>query len=160
MVEVGTGWSPALSGSADRDNTVDRRLAGIVYSANFVGAAVKDFTITRAGTYTLRVAVGDFMVPQDAHSLDISDTATPKLTLNLPERHRGGAVGRCDGVLRTAAAWPGSNVGVTVTFATTTLRIALGQQASRSGYSTLSHVSLEPTGAPVAASRGLLLGVG
>jgi hypothetical protein len=111
------GWESPGIDMRDRDSGVDRRLAG----ANFTSGG-DDFRVDlpATGDYDVRLAAGDttFAVQPE---FTVRDDTTTFITIS-------GSVS-ADNYLdaantsRTEAAWPGSNVAVTQTFASTILRL-------------------------------------
>jgi len=131
------GWE---SGGADiderdMDNGIDRRLAGCHISFNPTPQNYR-IDLPSAGDYTVRIAAGregyTFSV-----NVELFDGTT---SLGVLASGTGATFADATNVDRTAAAWPGSNVAVTRTFATTICRF---KNASASAAGALAHVYVE-----------------
>lgn len=146
------GWTASLSDPLrDRDNMVDPRLAGINQIPN---NTPKDFRIDlpAAGGYTVYIALGDAVIDQPtAQYLEIFDDTTSKLVINDTDGTLGGNFDDANGTNRTSAAWPTDNVGIGLSFATTTMYVTVGK-GSGSGNSTIAHIRVvqNTTGSAVA----------
>lgn len=137
------GWTAALAdGTRDRDNAVDIRLAGVNKTAN---TSPKSFRVDlpAAGNYTIYIALGDQGGDHTTghQYLQIRDNSDALATID----DAGGTVSAhfddATGVDRTTATWPGSNVGLDVTFATTTAIFVLGDGMT-AGDSTIAHIRI------------------
>ncbi len=119
------GYEDAGTDARDRTTSNDVRLAGTGYSAAGSAARLFRLDLPSAGNYDVRIAVGDPNFASSDYGRDfdvrIRDTTTEVLQVT-------GATGTgqfldATSVARSAAAWPGSNVAATLTFATTILRV-------------------------------------
>lgn len=145
-------WSADMTANArDRNSGIDRRLAGLVFQAN--NGTTRDFTITLpdgAGWYEIGLALGDATYAQSDIRCELFDNTTSFAVIA-----GGTAAGEfldATGVVRTSAAWPGSNALLTREMASDTLVLRLGK--SGTGSSTLAHVYTNKlSGPPSTASR-------
>ncbi len=144
------GWSVGNYGSDltdnDRDNTVDPRFAG----QNQVTGTVTDVfrvDLTAAGSYDIRFASGDTgfdFGPYGPSYIEVFDNVTSLFSRSFTgpaQDHYQDA----SGVDRTEAAWPGSNVASTQTFASTILNFKMSSAVS--GYTVIAHLFLSQAGA-------------
>lgn len=143
------GWTTSLSdGTRDRDNSVDRRLAGVNKTAN---TSQKDFKVDlpATGNYTICLALGDATndYTTGPQYVQILDNTTPLFTINDTGGTVGGHFDDATGVDRTSAAWPGSNACRVETFTTTTLILRLGD-GSGADQSSIAHLSITAGGTP------------
>lgn len=114
------GWETFNGGSTrDRSTTVDARLAGINYTASQQNDF--RFDLPAAGSYNIRIAAGD-MSSVNATLWSLLDGTTSLGTLTTGTNVTSGSFKDATDTVRTAAAWPGSNVAVAKTFATTICR--------------------------------------
>lgn len=137
------GWTSALGdGSRDRDSGIDVRLAGQnqVITPNAPRTFRVDLSAT--GSYTICVANGDATSTQSDQRLEFYDDST--LLFSIVDAGgssiAGGNFNDASGVERTAAAWPGSQVCVTHTFATTIFNMVAGSGSSENG--TIAHLRI------------------
>jgi hypothetical protein len=150
-----SGWTGA-SGNVDASAGLDRRLAGVVYKANDGSQATRVITLPAAGTYLVKVAVG-YTDPQVPQYLQIRDNTTPVLTISKPAGSGDHRWFNASGVELDEAAWVAgyATAGVSLTFATTTLRLAIGNPtASGAASSTIAHFSVETVGGAAAVLTG------
>jgi hypothetical protein len=135
-----------VDGTRDRDNTIDPRLAGMIYNAE-ASPAIYTIDLPAPGDYSISLALGDASNAQAGpQRLEIFDTATSLLLLS----GIGTGAGQfCDaaGNLWSAAAWPSSNVAVTKTFATTKFVMNIGGSSAATPIATLFVQSLAAGGA-------------
>lgn len=140
---VGYGISSGPDNYADRDNALDRRLAGIIYMTNGFGDLEFRADIGN-GTFNMRCAMGDAAGPHTDARLRFFDgaNATPILTIGP-----GGATDWVDAAgtnHATAAAWVSSNASVPLTITGGYVRVILGN--STGDYTALAHVSFVAAG--------------
>lgn len=128
------GWETPYGevGEADRNNTVDARLASIHYMPNN-GTTALSFRIDLPGpgNYNVRAALGDMNDPHVTSYAVYDDTTLILTMVNGASTTAGGYFFDASGVERTAAAWPASNVAVPLTFASSICRVK--QIANSSG---------------------------
>src|SRR5262245_61944068 len=143
------GWVvDNTANSRDRDNTNDRRLAGI----NFTNSGGRYFQIDlpAAGTYQVYAAAGDAGSGGNGALWDFCDTnaVLASLTGDLIAQNEFK-----DGsdVQRTAAAWPGSNAPVTLTFSTTAFRLKLRTPATNNNV--IAHLRIQSVDNPATVRR-------
>lgn len=138
------GWEHDVASlGRDRSTSPDARLAGMTYA----GATPFDyrFDLSSAGDWKLGLALGDYSYSHGPMRLEIFDTTTSlgrlvnDQTTSASQRYFDAS-----GVERTAAAWPGSHVLVTKTFATTICRFRLGGTADTSN---IAHAYVEAAAA-------------
>lgn len=135
------GWvNDSGDKSRDRDSGVDRRLAGIHFDDT--GGPTRYFRLDiAAGTYELRLAVGDFNGAVGTQC-QVLDTTT--VVASLANHALGGSewYDANDAGPYTPATWASGNTSKQVTFTTTQLRIYLGTGVANAGISHLSLVSV------------------
>ena len=155
-------WSSGLE-TRNRNAGGDARLAGVNFAWSN-GTRVLYVTLPQAGTYIVRLAMGDNDTDFGGSVLYINDGATNKLTIEdtviLADHYNDAS-----GVDRTRAAWPGSNVAVELTFASTDFRLQLGPAGDPGAYyrgSPIAHLYLEyvPSFIPYPFARGARGGLG
>jgi hypothetical protein len=129
------GWDIIVS-SVDRSASVDRRLAGLNYFAS-----VRNFRVDlpATGTYAFHLALGDQGFAETACKIIVLDNATPLLTIG-PHNPSAGSFYDATDVQYSAAAWPTSEAGVNLTFATTICFVQLAADGSHPD--TLAHIRL------------------
>lgn len=129
------GWSVDRTGtSLDRSSSVDRRLAGMVYSGDPSHYFRLDLSAT--GNYDVRVAAGDSISNANPVDWDFKDNTTTLFSTSGTPPASGDFKDATD-TTRTTAAWPGSNVAQSVTFSTTQLRAYV---AGASGNRVIAHI--------------------
>ena len=137
------GWETAPSGTRDRNNLLDVRLAGIHFGDN---ATLRDYRIDLSGTgsWISRLGAGDASSVQN-NKVELFDTAS---SLGVLTDQQTGAAGFADAVdvEHLAVNWPGSNSPATDTFTTTICRFRLGGQ-SGGGNGVFAHVYVESAAA-------------
>lgn len=151
------GWEDTPSGDRDRNNALDRRLAGMHY--NTTGATVRfRVDLPAAGDYSVRLAMGDASNKSGNSFSELRDTTTV-LTSLTDEALNATHSKDITGTKHTFAAWPGSNSAQTFTFASTICRMALKQPSS--GFSAIQHLFLsqvDPAGQPAMRRWGMSRG--
>jgi hypothetical protein len=152
------GWgSDQNSVCRDRSSTNDRRLAGILFRGNSAGSVIT-FTITlpSTGEWIIRAAFGDASSTQQQYVTFWDNTTSFASFSNIAT----GANEFADatGVVRTAAAWPGSNASISRTFTTTTFKIDIGDPSGTDGENTsIAHIYIEEASAGVGLGRNQLV---
>lgn len=140
------GWDGAIN-KLNRNAAIDRRLAGIHYSAT-IGRSFR-VDLPSPGTYRIRAAVGDAgSVNRTAWLL--KDNAITLIT--FPDATVAGAHW-LDATLvdrASAALWVANNVAVQATFASTILNMAIWSSTSNS---VLAHLYIEQIGGGVIFPR-------
>lgn len=137
------GREDAFGFFLDRLNTNDRRLAGVMGDAT----DLKRFRVDLPGTgsVSIRLALGDPSSAQSVRWVTKDNVTTLDTYIGTPPAN---SFIDASGVTRTAAAWPGSNVAVTRSFASQIFRL---QTTGASGTSVVAHITLEMLGEAVAA---------
>jgi len=140
-LEAGSNWE-----GRDQDNTNDRRLAGINFDNFGGGGAPQTFRVDlpAAGSYDLRLAVGSATFGGVSQYVEIQDTTTSLLTVTgttNAQEFRDAL-----GTLLTNVTWPGSNVASTKTFASTILRLIVGDATRIGSVAHLSFVAAVTSG--------------
>ncbi len=138
------GW---ISGHAtgvnrDRNSGNDRRLAGFNGTGNSGTQAQFQLDLPASGSWTIHLALGDASYAQGYEYVRIKDGSGGSALLTIDDTD-GTSANHFDdagGNDRTAAAWPGSEVGVSVTFSGSTLWLLLGSPVAQAGQSTLAHL--------------------
>ena len=148
------GWDTDISAWArDRDNGVDRRLAGCAGWPNGTGTQKTwQLDLPATGTYNLRLALGDTGSAQYDQYLKILDNTTTLLTIDDVGGTEQDHFDDATGVDRAEADWPGANAASEQTFSSTTLKIVIGTPTVADNTSTPAHFWLEETGAGAAVA--------
>lgn len=116
-----------FSGSRDRDNTNDRRIAGLVYSLNSSAADVFQVDLPEgAGTYDIAIALGDAASARGNQLLLIKDGSTTLATIGPTSTSAADRFIDATGVERTDAAWPGSMALLRLTFSGSVMNLHIG----------------------------------
>ncbi len=115
------GWQTGgggIGGTRDRDNSLDRRLAGIAFD-NTVGHYFQ-IDLPSTGSYDIHLAMGDGTSGNDAY-WDLLDNATvfASFTQSPASAHFVDAAGTD----YAAASWPGGETKITRTFTSTTFKL-------------------------------------
>lgn len=142
------GWV-SINGDAgrDRDNTLDRRLAGMNQQSN-AGGTQAEFKIDlpSSGECDITLAIGDGTSDQAYQRVDVYDDTN--LLFSVVDA--GGTLAAhfddANGTAFAAAAWPAGNVPRTVTFSTTICILKLGATSAQSNASTIAHIRIEHAG--------------
>ena len=147
------GWEYTNSTANDRDrsDSVDARLAGIVFHTNnrdgVPQQAVFRVDLPATGDYEIAAAFGDMGGATTNHYAQFQDTTTEISTVTDASIASGAFVD-ASGVERTSAAdWVSNNVKIEHTFASTIFRLALGQPTTTSGNSIVAHLSINDVAA-------------
>ena len=153
----GWGATPDVF-QANRDSTVDRRLAGINYLSNDGVKGTFRVDLTATGDYTLRFALGDTASGQQYQYAQFRDNTTAFATI---DDTNGTAVDNYDdatGVNRTEANWPSQNATLSRTFASTILNVIMGPPSAQLNSTTFAHLFVSQVAvAAEALGHGLLL---
>jgi len=148
------GWDNAvghIDGSRDRDNTIDPRLAGMVYLQNHTTPAIFYMDLPAPGDYTINLAIGDAVYQQVYQNFTVYDNTTPLFSAN----NIGGTIfADAHGNYLTAAQWPTNNVGVSRTFTSTKFALLIGGDAS--GTTTIAHLHVQSAASPVPVTTKML----
>lgn len=148
------GWTVAPSGDRDRNSALDRRIAGIAFGSG-VGTFRVDLPAT--GSYSIRLAMGDSTTAQTASKVLIKDNTSTVLTIG-PHNPDGAGHYDATNTYRSNAAWPGSNVAASLSFATTTLFLTLEVATTNS---VIAHLFVSQTGGGGGnRRRRLIMGAG
>lgn len=132
------GWSAGGVGTRDRSGSVDPRLAGINFM-DTVGVFFR-LDLPSTGAYDVHVAAGDDSSNNTAY-WDLTDNGTVFKSL-VPSNTgtvAGGSFDDASDTVRTAAAWPGSEVKVTHTFTSTIFKLVVRATGSDN---VIAHVRL------------------
>jgi hypothetical protein len=123
------GWLSATgANSRDRNATIDARLAGINFRST-LGTFQLD--LPSAGTYIVRVAMGDDAIQALGSQITIRDGSTTLLTLG-PNDLSAATFMDAAGKQWSDSIWPVTNIAMPVTFAGTTFSLDL-QSATSNG---------------------------
>lgn len=136
------GWGTNRTGnSRDRNSSLDRREAGIVFVSNSGGTDTFRLDLPGgAGTYKIRLALGDANSAQDVKCV-IKDGTTTKATINVSPNvtEYGDAVG----AVYSAGGWVTANSTIDVEFAGSYMVLELGGHAVTDKSSVIAHVAVE-----------------
>lgn len=141
--EITFQWD--MVSTADRSTSYDVRLAGLNFQSNNGTQRTLTITLPAAGTYNIRLSMGDALANQANQWLRVLDNASTLFTIDKHGVAHTGAAYFWDaaGTDRSAAAWPGSNTSVQHAFATTTCKVVIGDTVSSYDSTTLTHFYLE-----------------
>lgn len=146
--------SPATAVGANRDSTVDPRLAGVITRVSSASQWGWRLNLPAAGYYLIRLALGDATVAHGVNQyLTLGDNVTTLFAA-------GGitAAGHfidATGVDCHLAVWPGSNAPALLRFTTAILILSLGHPVTTSDTSALAHLYVESAPAPDAIAQEL-----
>lgn len=134
----------------DRNSGIDPRLAS---NHGTSGADLRfRLDLPAAGAYLIRSSCGDANYATNA-LLEVFDTSSSLGTLSVTATSAPNKYRDATDTEYTAAAWPGSNTGVSKTFTTTICRFLLAN-----GNTTVTHVYLESAGGAAAPASGIQRG--
>lgn len=149
------GWEQAPSGTRDRSAAVDARLAGMHFVNNGGSAANFRIDLPAVGDYRIALAIGDAS-GANHNTVELFDDATSLGAVVTNGANAGGQFYDASGVLRTSSAdWVTNEVEVAETFASTILRIKVGDP-SAAGASCLAHIRVTKGLNPSFAGKGTL----
>jgi len=146
------GWN-ATAGvqPRDRNSGIDARLAGTHFLAT---TAARDFRVDlpSAGTYIIRLALGDAGGSGIGHALDLEDDTTVFASLSAVP---GTAEWEdASAVVRTSAAdWVSNNVSIQHTFTSTIFRLDMGTHADTTTRDRISHLYIEAAATSAGMNR-------
>jgi hypothetical protein len=141
------GWdSDRTSASRDRNAGNDRRMAGIIFLSNGFGSvATFRIDLPSTGDWIIRAAFGDATNAQTQY-VSFRDNATTFASFSNVDSNSNEFID-ASGVLRTHAAWPGSNASISHTFGSTSFFIDIGDPSGTDGNSTtIAHIYIEEAG--------------
>jgi hypothetical protein len=136
------GWE-TVSQIRDRVAGNDRRLAGSNQVVNNGTQIAFRVDLPAAGTYQIHLALGDAGSAQSDEYLQIKDNTTVLMTID--KRGAGTAIQQfydATGALLTNTTWPTSEAPVTLTFASTILRVVIGTPTAAGNSSSLAHLRI------------------
>lgn len=139
---IAWGWDGTTNNSRDRSNSVDPRLAGMVFVSSGASAATFTVTLPSAGTYDITLALGDHDNQQEIN-FDILDNGV--LLFNVATNVVTSAVNHyidATGVERTSDTdWVTNNAKKRLTFTTTAAGFRLNVPAANN--SCICHLKIE-----------------
>lgn len=152
------GWTTATpDGTRNRNASLDRRLAGVNRTWNNAAQIRFQLDLPASGAYDVHLALGDYIGEGYLYG-QILDDAAPLITIDDANGTTGGSFDDATGAGYSAAAWPGSEQPTRVTFATQTLRLAIGTgTAGTPDSSTIAHlrvVQVAPSGVSATVTAG------
>lgn len=155
------GWTSAPSGagggSRDRDNTIDRRIAGINFVGNTNTPCAFQVDLPATGIFKIQLGYGDAGGNSQSNYIDVDDSATNLISFRPQNTAATPTFGDAVGSTYIAAVWPGSEATVTKTFATTTFKMVLGDVALGAGTnSVISHIFISQV-ATTSPPTGLII---
>ncbi len=139
------GWETfeANLDSRDRNAGGDPRIAGITFIGNGITVQpVFRVDLPASGQWQIGLAMGDAAGGNPQTNYVIVKDSTTALITFAPLSTSGSQVGDAAGNLWSTAAWPGSNVMVTKTFASTIFRLVLGPSVGDANSSCIQHIRL------------------
>ena len=130
----------------DRDALIDRRLAGIIFTAS---ASQKLFRVDlpNTGTFDIRVANGDTASNQNNQYFELRDDTTAFRTVEDTDGVLADNYNDATGVNRTEANWPGQNAAEQRVFASTIFRLALDKNVEFGIKHIITHIFVSEVGA-------------
>ena len=143
------GWDTATASddARDRNNTTDRRLAGINATG---GSDTPPHTfrvdLPASGDYIISLATGDFNFDQSQTRVFFYDNTTLLFTISTDVNCAAANFIDANGTKWSAAAWPGSNTTKTLTFATTTFKMVTGVSTPSHIQTSAAHLFLSQIG--------------
>ena len=152
------GWDSDRSANSRDRSTANTNLAGIVFYPNGSAGPFPKFRIDlpSTGSWDIRAAFGDATSAQTQY-MRLMDNATTFATYTNVATNSNEFVD-ATGVVRTAAAWPGSNAVLTRSFGSTTFYIEIGDPSSIGGNnSTIAFVSVTSVAAANAPTMGQMI---
>jgi len=135
----------------DRNNTIDARLAGMGYTFNNTTTTVR-IDLASSGSKNVRIAAGDYNYASNV-LIELFDTTTSKGVLASTATTAANKFRDAVNAEYSAAAWPGSNTAVNVTFSTTICRFQMGTTSGGLLY-VLAYVYVEDAGGGGGHTRG------
>ena len=134
------GWEDSLASNnmRDRNAAIDRRLAGIVFQNSTVLRRFR-FDLPSAGDYDIRWALGDTYTGQVCRA-ELLDTTT-SLTIVAATCSAANRWLDAAGTELTQTTWPTTNAAITKTFATTILRVRIGNTGASAIYP-IAHINV------------------
>ncbi len=135
------GWTVAPTDSRDRSVDPDPRLCGIIFGN---GNGTFRVDLPSAGTYAIRLAMGDYTATQSDMTFTIKDDAATVLSYGP---FTTGLSNFFDAVSveYSPTNWPGSNTPVNQAFSSTILNLLLGAATTNT---TIVHVFLSQLTVP------------
>lgn len=137
------GWDTLPTGGRDRDSGVDARLAGMNFQNNNGTQLECRFDLDNAASHDIRAAFGDTSFTQAPLYTQFKDNTTVFATIDDATGTLENEYIDASGVLRTEAAWPGSNVSINRAFTSTILRVLIGTPDSQALSSVIAHLRLD-----------------
>lgn len=138
------GYTAALGSQfRDRNNALDRRLAGIHFCTSPAQLAFQ-LDLTASGSYVIHYAGGDPSGAQATYC-DIRDNTSSVLVVN-DASIAGGSTDDATSTEYTDANWPSSETGSTKTFSTSTLTFLLGTGTSDGRNNMIQHLRVVTAG--------------
>jgi hypothetical protein len=145
------GWSAGDLSAVDRStgSSYAPEFSGMNYWANTSGGREFRLLLPTAGTYDVRLAIGDALFGQAGQWCSIRDGASGPLlaTVVSGSSTTGGAFFDATGALLAPAAWRSGNTAVSVTTTGTVLAIRIGE-ATDGNVTCLAHLEVADTGSP------------
>ncbi|MGH9307698.1 MAG: hypothetical protein ACRD0I_12565 [Acidimicrobiales bacterium] len=143
------GWASIATLSArDRNAAISPSLAGIVFTPE-IDASTFKIGLPSAGAYSVGIAMGDDAGSQAGQTCRVFDGATLLATLvPINSTSPAGEFFDATGTLYTAAAWPGSNTLVSLTFSGTVASFTIGNTLGSGGNCTIASIFIESAAPP------------
>lgn len=135
-VTLNAGWETAAASSTNRNNLLNHQIAGFAQAANSgTTPAIFRIDVPAAGTYKVSCAASDTSNSGSQSFIGVDSAATLFTVTALATDGSVNQIADCAGVLWTATLWPGNNLYVPVTMATTIFRLKIGGQSGTSNTS-------------------------
>ena len=146
-------------GERDREQTIDRRIAGVHFKSNTAQATFR-IDLPQAGTYAIRLAFGDYWYTTRNYWQIVDDATVLETVDKTGTESSANSFLDATGTAYSAANWPTSNTPKEYTFNSTILRIVFAGNnvsANTTRSSALCHVGIRFVGSALPKSLGLLL---
>src|SRR5882762_8877695 len=135
------GWDAPVD-NADRDSSLDRRLAGINFRNNTGAQNIFRVDLPTLGTYDIRLSLGDPVFGASYLYAQFLENGAVFLTIDDTNGEIAGHVDDATGVDRTTAVWLTGNVAITRLFTSTIFAMRIGSPMAQAGATTVTHLSL------------------
>ena len=137
------GWESMDSNpTRNRDNGIDRRLAGLFQQQNDGVQRVFRLDLDATGEHAIHLALGDANNEQAPLYVQFIDNAAVIATIDDTDGTQAANFDDATGANRTAVAWPGDEVSISHTFTSTIFRIRIGSPDAQLGSSSPAHLRL------------------
>jgi hypothetical protein len=139
------GFDPSVFTDCRTDQEVANcdKLAGRHFRNNNGTQTTFRVDLPNAGTYRIRLALGDNWYSRSNLTVQVYDNATLKRTVSCASTTPGQFCDATGTVRANAATWISANAAVEDTFATTTFFLKIGTASASSDETAIAHLSIE-----------------